>query len=139
MWIEYFANGALADEYEEYLSDLSRVVLPPIVVAEVRRWLNREQVDPTIIDQALAAMMATHLMTMDVGDAVLTAGVIERVGLAMADAVIYAHALAADAVLVTQDAHFAGLMGVKVHPHPNQVAAPDLDSQKRRGRRRPPS
>lgn len=40
-WIEFLANGSLAERYEEYFENLPLVVTPTIVLYEVYKKISR--------------------------------------------------------------------------------------------------
>ena len=42
-WIEYLAEGQLAESYEKYLANLAEVVTPIIVLYEIYKKLRRER------------------------------------------------------------------------------------------------
>jgi predicted nucleic acid-binding protein len=113
VWIEWFADGPNASAYEADLE--GPVLVPPIVLAEVTRWFLRERgADELRRVQAQLVAKQVHPMTAAIGNLAGELGV--RHGLAMADAIVYAHAVASGTSLVTQDAHFRGLAGVDLRP-----------------------
>ena len=114
-WIEYVADGPLAETYRPLLEDVADVVVPTVVLFEVFRWVRREGTH----DQALlvvAQMKQGRVRPLVERVALLAAELAERHQLAMADAFIYAHARADGVPLVSSDAHFASLTGVVFHP-----------------------
>ena len=113
-WLQYIKGGALADSFTEAVRSADQVI-PAIVVFEVFRVLRREAAN------ALADELVDHMLTLTVAPldrelAIEAVGVSAESGLATADAIIYATALAHGATLVTCDKHFAGLPGVECFP-----------------------
>jgi predicted nucleic acid-binding protein len=113
VWIELFADGPNAARYALLLD--GGVLVPPIVAAEVRRWFLRERGESDAARVCAALMSGIPVeATAAVGFLAADLGVAHQ--LAMADAFVLAHAHAASAELVTQDAHFLGLPGVRYVP-----------------------
>lgn len=111
-WISWLAADRDADAWAPYLRDPEAIVVPTIVLCEVVRWMQRER------GEAAAIVVAGHLQQcrvepLEAHVALLAAHLGLQHRLAMADALVYAHARSADAVLLTMDAHFAGLAGVE--------------------------
>jgi predicted nucleic acid-binding protein len=115
VWLEYFAAGPLANELERELTNRERLITPAVVVYEVYRWLLAHRTEE---DAAFGAglLQQTRVVPLDEPLARQAAEIAVDRKLAMADALIYATAVANDATLVTCDAHFAGLPGVEYHP-----------------------
>jgi predicted nucleic acid-binding protein len=111
-WIEFFAEGPLADRYAPYLRTPAQLVTPTIVLYEVYKRLKQERGE----DLALFAteqIRATQIIPLTESLALLAADVSLEYGLAMADAVVYATARDQDARLVTSDADFKTLPAVE--------------------------
>lgn len=114
-WIEFFTDGALADEYARRLRNLAIVVTPVIVLYEVYKRLKRElSEDDAVI--AVSAMQRSRIVPLDQELALTAADLSLEHGLAMADAMVLATARRYDAELVTSDADFSGLDGVAYLP-----------------------
>jgi len=115
VWLEYFAAGPLANELERELTNRERLITPAVVVYEVYRWLLAHRTEE---DAAFGAglLQQTRVVPLDEPLARQAAEIAVDRKLAMADALIYATAVANGATLVTCDAHFAGLPGVEYHP-----------------------
>lgn len=113
VWIEWFVDGPNADAYAPFVE--GDVVVPPLVLAEVTRWFLRERGEEDL-RRVQAVMMSCRVepMTAAIGNLAGELGHHHR--LAMADAVIYAHALTLGIPLVTQDEHFRELPGVQWFP-----------------------
>lgn len=111
-WISWLAADSHAEAWAPYLTDPEAILVPTIVLCEVVRWMQRER------GEAAAIVVAGHLQQCRVEPlAAHVALLAARLGLqhrlAMADALVYAHALTEDARLLTMDAQFAGLAGVE--------------------------
>jgi toxin FitB len=116
-WLEFFADGPLAEAYSTHLADLSRVLTPAVVVYEVYKWLKRERSDEDAL-LAVAQILKTQVVPVTTTLALTAADLSLERGLAMADALVYATALAKEAELITSDADFAALSGVTFLPKP---------------------
>jgi predicted nucleic acid-binding protein len=121
LWIEWLTDGPNAPLCEDIVE--GDVAVVPIVLAEVTRWFLRERGrDDLVRVQGLLMKRPVVPMTSAVGNLAGELGVIH--GLAMADAIIYAHAQMLRVDLATQDEHFRGLPGVRW-----------FESEKKRARR----
>ena len=107
-WIEYLGDGARADKFAPYFEHEERIVTPAIVLYEVYKKLLSTEV-PTAADRFLSAAFRTRIVPLDDRLAILAARISADRRLAMADAMIYATALASGAQVVTMDGHFKGL------------------------------
>lgn len=87
-------------------------LVPTIVQLELAKWLTRE-VGEDRADQVIAFSQTCRIAPLDTKIALAAAELCARHRLATADAIIYATALAHDAELLTCDAHFEGLTGVR--------------------------
>jgi predicted nucleic acid-binding protein len=114
-WLEYFTDGPLADKYAALIEGDERLLVPIVVLYEVYKFLRRTRGEET------ALVIAAQLHKRDIAD--LDAPLVLEAadlsfdhGLAMADALVYATARHHNAELVTSDADFAGLVGVRQIP-----------------------
>ena len=114
-WLEYFADGPLADAYAAHLAEPAQIATPLVVVYEVYRWLKRERGEEAALIGA-AQLIRTRVVPPSVSLALTAADLGLEHGLAMADSFVYATAVTMDAELVTSDADFAGLPGVTYLP-----------------------
>ncbi len=110
-WLEFAADGRLADRFFEYIEHPDRMILPSIVVYEVYKCLKRDASE-TLADGILVHMGKTKTIPLDDQLAIQAAEVSLAHKLAMADAIVYATARAHHATLVTSDADFKGLPDV---------------------------
>jgi predicted nucleic acid-binding protein len=110
-WIEYLAEGQLAERYEEYLTNLAEVVTPTIVLYEVYKKVRRERKEEEAL-LVVAQIMKTKIVPLS-GEIALSAAEISlKHNLPMADAIVYATAMKETCPVVTSDPHFKGLEDV---------------------------
>jgi toxin FitB len=110
-WVEYFANGPLADDYEKYLDNPEQIVTPVIILYEVYKKVKREQGEENALIAA-AQLMKTQIVPFDATLALLAADCSITCALPMADAIVYATALQMKCTVVTSDEHFRNLDNV---------------------------
>ena len=107
-WIEYLAEGQLAERYEEYLTNLAEVVTPTIVLYEVYKKLRRERKEEEAL-LVIAQIMKTKVVPLSEEIALLAAEISLKHTLPVADAIVYATAMKEACSMVTSDPHFKGL------------------------------
>jgi predicted nucleic acid-binding protein len=112
-WVEFMGDGPLAEKFAPYFEREERLLVPAIVLYEVYKKLLSAQ-GSTAADRFLSAALRAPVVPIDERLALLAARISLDRRLAMADAMIYATALAAGAHLVTSDAHFRGLTEVTI-------------------------
>ena len=112
-WVEFMGDGPLAEKFAPYFEREERLLVPAIVLYEVYKKLLPAQ-GSTAADRFLSAALRARVVPIDERLALLAARISLDRRLAMADAMIYATALAAGAHLVTSDAHFRGLTEVTI-------------------------
>jgi predicted nucleic acid-binding protein len=110
-WLEYLTQDAKVDAIAPYLEGDVSVLIPAIVLYEVRKILLLKQ-SKTLADIFWSEALKRILVPFDADLALEAATLSVSHKLAMADAIIYATALHYKAPLVTSDAHFANLPGV---------------------------
>jgi len=112
-WIEYLGDGLKAEAFARFFEKEEALLLPTIIVYEVFKKLLKER-GTSLAEQffAEARQLADSTIVLDTDLAVQAATLSSETGLPMADAIIYATAHAAQAELITSDAHFSGLPGV---------------------------
>lgn len=113
-WIEFLADGPLADKFAPHFEHEERLVVPAIVIYEVYKKLVAES-GSTDAGRFLSVALRARVISVDEHLATAAARISLDHRLAMADALIYATTLAAGARLVTRDAHFKGLPGATVY------------------------
>ncbi len=110
-WIEYFRNGVLADRFEKYLVDLSKVVIPSVLIFEVYRKVKKERSEEQAL-QIIGQMLKARVVNLD-AELMLSAGDISiKYSLPMVDAIIYATAMKERCPVVTSDPHLEKLENV---------------------------
>jgi predicted nucleic acid-binding protein len=107
-WIEFFTDGPLAAGYSKYLKDLSKVVVPTIVIYEVYKKIKKEKTEEEAL-LAVSLINRTSVIPLSESIALLAADLSLKHLLPMADAIVYATALEENCKVVTSDTHFKGL------------------------------
>ena len=114
-WLEYFAAGPQAAQFTAVIEDVSRLVVPTIVLLEVtRRVMQRRSEDEAL--QVAAVLHQGRLVDLDSGIALDAAQLGVAHKLPLADSIVYATARQCGATLWTLDADFSGLAGVRYFP-----------------------
>lgn len=111
-WIEWLIGSPTGDALEADLPDQSDWLVPSMVQLELSKWLVRELGEDKA-DQVIAFTQVCHTVPLDTEIALEAAEACRTHKLATADAVIFATARAHNARLLTCDAHFEGLPGVR--------------------------
>ena len=112
-WLEYLASDKKAALFAPYLEFKRVVVVPTIVIYEVRKILLLRQTK-AIADEFVGEAFGRQVVDLDGQIALAAAELGIRHQLPMADAIIYATAIAHRAELITTDVHFSGLPGVTI-------------------------
>lgn len=110
-WIEWLTDGAMAENFAPFLADSASLIVPTLVQFELYKWCLREKDEAAALD-VIGLTEAGLVRPLDTRIALSSADISVRYKLAMADAVVYASALAAGGQLLTSDAHFEGLPSV---------------------------
>ena len=110
-WLEYITEDTKADLFAPYLQAEDPVLVPSIVLYEVRKILLMRR-GKSEADLFLSQALRNQIVNLDDVLAIAAAEVSLTHQLSMADAIIYATAQAHEAQLVTSDPHFGGLPGV---------------------------
>ena len=113
-WLEYLTADDKQDLFAPYLESEQPLLIPTVVLYEVRKALLLRQ-DKTAADAFYSVALKHAIIVLDEDIAVLSADLSLLHKLSMADAIIYATARRHKAQLVTSDAHFAGLPDVILH------------------------
>lgn len=113
-WIDYLVEGEHVAIYAPLVEGVAHLVVPTVVQYEVYKWTCREA-DEAMAAKVVARMEQGLVRPLDTRTALLAAELSARHGLAMADAIVYAHSRVDRVTLVTSDAHFADLPGVEFH------------------------
>ncbi len=114
-WIERLTGSKTGQALAAAWPQASDIVVPTLVQLELAKWLKRSVAEP-VMDQALAYLQHCRVAPLDSQTALRAADICMERKLSTADAIIYATAEAANATLLTCDAHFRGLPGVTLVP-----------------------
>lgn len=120
-WIEYVTDGPNAGFFAQAIETPERMVVPSITIVEVFRWILRERGEDDAL-QAIALMTQGQVADLDTRLGILAARLGLQHRLPMADSIVLATARAYDAALWTQDADFAGLVGVQYRAKPGTTS-----------------
>jgi toxin FitB len=101
-WLEWFSNGPLAEAYKEHLKAAEYLLVPGVVLYEVYKILKREIGEEKAIWAASCMKNSTIVPLME-NLALKAADVALQHHLVMADAMVYATALAYDCPIYTSD------------------------------------
>jgi predicted nucleic acid-binding protein len=107
-WLEWLSDSALGRKVGLELPSTDGWIVPTIVQYELARCLTRE-VSEDAADDTIAFSTECVVTSLSTRLAVQAAEIAKDHALAMADAIIYATAVAMGADLLTCDAHFARL------------------------------
>lgn len=107
-WIEWLADGALAEAFAPHLVRPERLVVPTTVQFELYKWVYRERGESLALE-VIGLTQRGRVVPLATALALRAADVAREQGLAFADAVIYATAQQEKCTLVSCDAHFKGL------------------------------
>lgn len=102
-WLEWFTDGALADNYKQYLADSDNLLVPAIVLYEVYKVLKREAGEEKAL-LAAGYMRSSRLIPFDDTLALAAADIALQKNLAMADAIIVAVSKAYNCRIISSDA-----------------------------------
>jgi len=111
-WLEFVADGAGADFFEEAIADKENLVVPLISVYEVYKRLYQEAGKDVAV-QTIAYMQSCHLFDLDVESAIQAAEFSANYKVPMADSIIYTIARNHQATLWTQDKDLQGFDSVE--------------------------
>lgn len=114
-WLAYFADERNAGYFSEAIKDTELLIVPVICIFEVFKVILRERGEDDAF-QAIASMQQGAVINLDSDLALEAAWIGNQEKLAFADSVIYAVAKRNDAVIWTQDEHFAGKANVRFRP-----------------------
>jgi predicted nucleic acid-binding protein len=111
-WLEYFAAGPNADFFAPPIENTRALLVPAVSLYEVFRRVLQQRNEGDAL-QAMALMQQGRVVDLDGSLALSAARISADLKLPMADSLILATARAHGAVLWTQDADFASIIGVK--------------------------
>ena len=113
-WIEYFAEGPLADKYAPYIEEANaeNAVTPTIVVYEVYRKIKGLKGEEKALE-AYAQISRIKIVELTPHLSLEAADISLKLGLGMADSIIVATAKAYNAQIITSDKHLKGIENVR--------------------------
>ena len=113
-WIEYFAEGPLADNYAAFIekADEKQTVTPSIIIYEVYKKIKSAKGEEKALE-AIAQMSRTKIVDLTSSLSLKAADVSISLNLGMADAIIVATANEFEAQIITSDQHLKNIKGVK--------------------------
>jgi len=113
-WIEYFAEGPLADRYAPFIEEVSteNAVTPTIVIYEVYRKIKGLKGEEKALE-AYAQISRTKIVELTSHLSIEAADISLKLGLGMADSIIVATAKAYNAQIITSDKHLKGIENVR--------------------------
>jgi len=113
-WIEYFADGPLAESYAAFVekADAEKTVTPTIVIFEVYRRIKSMKGEQKALE-AYAQMSRTKVVELTNLISLKAADISITLNLGMADSIILATAKAYNAKIMTSDEHLKGIEGVE--------------------------
>ena len=114
-WLEYFAGGPQSGQFAAAIEDVTRLVVPTIVILEVTHRVMQQRGEDEAL-QVAAVLHQGQVVALDSGIALSAAQLGVAHKLPLADSIIYATAKQLDATVWTMDADFAGLAGVRYVP-----------------------
>ncbi len=110
-WLEYITKDSKAELFLPYFKRQNSLVIPTIVLFEVRKVLLFRG-PAAIADWFVSEAERYQIVSLERGTALEAARLSLSHQLHMADAIIYATAREHRAELITSDSHFANLPGV---------------------------
>ena len=116
-WIEFFLAGPNGPQFRPIIENQADLLVTSINLYEVHRVLSRK-LPKDLRDTCLNLMRRVPIIHFDDAMAIAAAELSLKHQLAMADAAMYAMAIAQQATLWTQDADYQGLQGVAYVPKP---------------------
>ena len=113
-WIEYFAEGPLADNYATFIekANVENTITPTIVVYEVYKKIKSTKGEQKALE-AYAQISRTKIVELTSPVSLEAADISLTTNLGMADSIIAATAKAYNAQIITSDEHLKNIKGVK--------------------------
>jgi predicted nucleic acid-binding protein len=112
-WLEYFGDGPSASDFAEPIEAPGELAVPTLTVFEVFKRTRQLKDEATALE-VVGLMLQGHVIDLSTSLALDAARLSLETGLALADSIILATTRSLDAVLWTQDAHFAGMVNVEL-------------------------
>ena len=114
-WIEFLFEGNNAAVFAPVIEDVDKLLVPVICLYEVFKKVNAVADEPKAL-QAIGQMKQGRVIEVTEAIALRAALISLKHRLPMADSFILSTAWSEQAMLWTQDEHFAGLPGVDYKP-----------------------
>lgn len=113
-WVEYFAEGPLADKYAEFVEteQPESIVTPTIVIYEVYRKIKGAKGEEKALE-VYAQISRTRIVELTESLSLEAADISLKMGLGMADSIIVATAKAYNAEIITSDRHLKEMENVR--------------------------
>jgi len=113
-WIEYFANGPLAESYAAFIEEANaeNIVTPTIVIYEVYKRIKSVKGEQKALE-AYAQMSRTKIVELTSPISLKAADISITLDLGMADSIVVATAKAYNAEIITSDEHLKSLEKIK--------------------------
>jgi toxin FitB len=111
-WLEYFAESENSVHFESAIQDVSKLIVPVIVLYEVFKKIVADY-DENRALVAIGHMKLGKVVEISEDIAIYAAKISLEKKLPMADSLIYATATRYNAIVYTQDEHFLKLPSVK--------------------------
>ncbi len=111
-WIEFFQAGQNGPVFKPVIEDRHHLLVPTLALFEVHKVLSRKLTE-SLVKQCLDVMRLGRVLDLTDACAVAASNLSRQHGLAMADAIMYAHARESGATFWTQDIDYDGLPGVR--------------------------
>ncbi|HWA23027.1 MAG TPA: type II toxin-antitoxin system VapC family toxin [Caulobacterales bacterium] len=111
-WIEWLKKSPAGRVVDAELPENANWLVPTIVQFELAKWATRE-LGPEEAEEVVAFSKVRRVIPLESNLAIYAAEISTEHKLAMADAIVYATAQQYDADVLTCDAHFETLPGVK--------------------------
>jgi predicted nucleic acid-binding protein len=111
-WLEYFAAGENAAFFTPAIQDSEHLLVPVIIIYEVFKRIHAQK-GLNAAERSIMDMHKGRIVDLDTSLAISAALLSTQLKLPMADSLILATTQSSNAMLWTQDAHFAGLDSVQ--------------------------
>ena len=111
-WLSYFAGDEKSKHFANPIENVKQLIIPSIILYEVFKCILREKNESSAL-QAVAHIQQGKIIQLDSILSIESAQIGHEYKLPLADSIIYAVTLKYDAILWTQDSHFAELEKVK--------------------------
>ncbi len=114
-WLEWFTDGALAEQYKEYLASLDNIIMPTIILYEVYKILKREVGEEKAL-LAAGYMKNATVIPFDDTFALVAADIALKEKLAMSHAIILATSRVHNCRIISSDSDLKNQTNVTYIP-----------------------